>query len=90
MLADNFTSMLAQLLCAYFLLVLALLSALNVIRLLGVGVNWERWTTISMARKLVVFTLLDSWLFCYCSAVLLFGVDAGLDQIACEVGVWLW
>ena len=76
-----------QLICAYFLLILTHLSALCSIRLAHIG-SFKAFGRLGFARKVIVLTLVDSWLFAYASALLLFGVGSSLDWAACEVGIW--
>lgn len=73
--------------CVVFLLVIALLSALLMQRVSKMG-SWSGLRRAGYTRLLVVALLFDSWLFAFASAVVLFGVDSGLNDIACAVGIW--
>lgn len=76
-----------QAICGYFMLVLSLLSALLAVRLYSVA-SIRGFIRLRLARQLIVFTLVDSWLFCWASAVILFGVGSSLNHTACEIGIW--
>lgn len=69
------------------MIVLSFLSALLAVRLYSVG-SFRGFVRLRLARQLIVFTLLDSWLFCWASAVILFGVGSALNHTACEIGIW--
>ena len=73
--------------CGYFMMVLTFLSALLAVRLYSVG-SFRGFLKLRLARQLIVFTLIDSWLFCWASAVILFGVGSSLNHTACEIGIW--
>jgi len=78
----------SQIICVYFLIVLSHLTALTAFRVRSVG-TYKNLLRISFARQLIIFTLVDSWLFAFASATLLFGVGSSYDTAACDVGIWL-
>lgn len=57
------------------------ITVLCALRIAGIG-SWRNFCKSSLARKLILFTLIDSWLFAYASAVLLFGVGSSLNDVS--------
>lgn len=76
-----------QLICAYFLVCLTVLTILCTLRIASLE-SWRKFKRVSLARKLILLTLLDSWLFTFASALVLFGIGSALSQATCELGIW--
>lgn len=74
-----------QIMCAYYLAMLSVLSVLCAMRLKGFGNPFRAPSKVSVAQWCIVLILVDSWLFCFSTATALFGVGIGLNATMCEV-----
>ncbi|KAJ6460509.1 hypothetical protein C8R45DRAFT_538904 [Mycena sanguinolenta] len=59
-------------------------------RLLGDGLNsWTAWSRLSWPRLCILLVFVDSYLFLFCTGILIFGVGLQHDATSCATGIVL-
>ncbi|KAJ7202254.1 hypothetical protein B0H12DRAFT_517460 [Mycena haematopus] len=59
-------------------------------RLLGDGLtSWLAWTRLSWPRLCILLVFVDSYLFLFCTGILIFGVGLQRDTTSCATGIVL-
>lgn len=78
---------LRPLLCAYFLTIVCIFTCFVTVRLSAVG--FKRIRRLSFARLLLLFVLVDSYLFGFCTTLMLFGVNPASSPRSCSATMWI-
>ena len=79
---------LRPLLCAYYLLMVCLITVVCALRLQNLFPNfWSRLRRTTIARGAVLALLVDSWLIAASSTVIIFGVDPTLSAGMCNATI---